>query len=91
MASSTLGDPDGSWLINRHPHCQTLRKATEPNVHFGRGDPTMVPGGTPDHEGLQGGVSGQWVLSSFTVSGTESKLRTSVCAEGWRKVAQLHF
>lgn len=51
----------------------------------------MVPGGTPDHEGLQGGVSGQWVLSSFTVSGTESKLRTSVCAEGWRKVAQLHF
>ena len=63
----------------------------EPKVHFGRGDPIMVPGGTPDHEGLQGGVGGQWVLSSFTVNGRESKFRTSVCAEGWRKVAQLHF
>lgn len=51
----------------------------------------MVPGGTPDHEGLQGGVRGQWVLLSFTVSGTESKFRTSVCAEGCRKVAQRHF
>ena len=37
------------------------------------------------------GLGGQWVLSSFTVSGRESKFRTSVCAEGWRKVAQLHF
>lgn len=51
----------------------------------------MVPGGTPDHEGLQGGVRGQGVLLSFPVSGTESKFRTSVYAEGWRKVAEHHF
>lgn len=69
-----------------YSHHQTPGEATQPGVCYGSfpEEPEFV-------EGWHGVVRSQWVLTSFTVSATESKFRTLSPRGGREKVQRPHF